>query len=171
MAKAHTVRADDNTAAIKQLNRSIFRPTFIINKEAKRAAQEAKILARSEEERDERTAVAKRIQATYGNLGKGGEADSDGPPRMREAEREQRKRYQFENTASDDEIEDEMADNLAEIGLVAKRLQGLGKAMGEELDHQNQWIDKIEGQTVRLDDRLGLATARVCCSSKSIPMF
>jgi hypothetical protein len=77
-----------------------------------------------------------------------------------------RGRYQFEGTASDDELEDEVSDNLDEIGEAAKRLKVLGMAMGDELDHQNRWIDNIAGQTDRLDNKLRVNTDRVRCYSK-----
>ena len=43
VAKGHSMRAEDKTDELKQLNRSIFRPVITFNKDAKRAAQEAKI--------------------------------------------------------------------------------------------------------------------------------
>jgi len=52
--KGHSARAEDKTDELKQLNRSIFRPVITFNKDAKRAAQEAKLQARYEEDRDER---------------------------------------------------------------------------------------------------------------------
>lgn len=84
---------------------------------------------------------------------------------------EQRGRFQFERTDSDDELEDEIDDNLNQIGEAAKKLHGLTRAMGTELDHQNKWIDGIAGKTERLDDGLRLNTERVCCYSNSIPIF
>ena len=68
--------------------------------------------------------------------------------------KEQRKRYQFEASASDDEMEDELDDNLAEISDVTKRLKALGTAMGEELDRQNERIGRITEKTDGLDNRL-----------------
>ncbi|KAE9401380.1 hypothetical protein BT96DRAFT_956563 [Gymnopus androsaceus JB14] len=54
ISKGHSIRADDKTNEPKQLNRSIFRPVIVFNKDAKRVAQEAKVQARYEEEREER---------------------------------------------------------------------------------------------------------------------
>ena len=68
--------------------------------------------------------------------------------------KEQRKRYQFEATASDDELEDELDDNLDEISDMTKRLKALGSAMGEELDRQNERIGRITEKTDGLDNRL-----------------
>jgi flagellar motility protein MotE (MotC chaperone) len=76
-------------------------------------------------------------------------------------QREQRKRYQFEAAASDDEMEDELDDNLDEISDVTKRLKALGTAMGQELDNQNNRIERIEEKTVRLDSTVFRNTEKV----------
>ena len=91
---------------------------------------------------------------------------SGGRSRFKTAEqlasrKEQRKRYQFEATASDDELEDELDGNLDEIGDAAKRLKALGLAMGQELDNQNKRIDVIEGKAVRTEQKIHLNTERV----------
>jgi hypothetical protein len=77
------------------------------------------------------------------------------------ARKEQRKRYQFEANASDDEIEDELDGNLDEISDMTKRLKALGTTMGDELDKQNSRIKRIEEKTVGLDDKIFLNTERV----------
>ena len=177
VAKGHSARADDNTDELKKLNRSIFRPVVGFNKEAKRAAQEAKVQARYDEERDAREKTMMDIResknrlgraATYGRSGddeEEGILGGDGVDvrnKYKTAQRkEQRKRYQFDATASDDELEDELDNNLEEIGDVTKRLKALGMAMGEELDKQNARIEVIDGKTVGVEERLRLNTHRV----------
>lgn len=74
---------------------------------------------------------------------------------------EQRKRYQFEKSASDDEMENELDDNMDEIGEATKRLKALGMAMGDELDNQNKRLDRLEKKTVDVDNRLHSTTGRV----------
>ncbi|KAI0257524.1 hypothetical protein BJV78DRAFT_1163303 [Lactifluus subvellereus] len=174
VSKSHSQRADDRTDELKQLNRSIFRPVITFNKDAKRAAKEAKIQQRYEEERDEREKAMLDIRETQNRLGQAStygqqeEGIQVGPNggRSRTAaqqalQREQRKRYQFEATASDDEMEDELDDNLDEISDVAKRLKSLGTAMGQELDNQNNRIERIEEKTVSLDNRVFRNTERL----------
>ena len=176
VAKGHNQRAADKTDELKQLNKSIFRPVVTWNKDGKRAAQEAKVQARYEEEREEREKAMMDIRdsqarigqaQTYGR-GRDGEELVGGSGRFKTAEqlssrKEQRKRYQFEATASDDEIEDELDDNLGEISEATKRLKALGLAMGSELDNQNARIDRIEGKTVNLDSKIFANTERVRC--------
>ncbi|KAF9459934.1 synaptosome-associated proteinsynaptosomal-associated protein 25 [Collybia nuda] len=174
VAKGHSARADDNTNELKQLNRSIFRPVITFNKDAKRAAQEAKIQARYEEERTEREKTMMDIRESQNRLGKAatyGQDDDEDLMRGTQdryknteqlgARKEQRKRYQFEAAASDDEIEDELDKNLDEIGDVSKRLKALGMAMGQELDNQNRRIDTIEGKTVRVEQKIHMNTQRL----------
>lgn len=171
MSKTHSQRADDKTDELKQLNRSIFRPVIHFNKDAKRAAQEAKIQQRYDEERDEREKSLKDTRDTQNRLGQASaygqrEEEPNGRRGKTASEqllrKEQRKRFQFEATASDDEIENELDDNLDEIGDVAKRLKALGTAMGQELDNQNNRIERIEEKTVNLDNRVFRNTERVC---------
>lgn len=103
--------------------------------------------------------------ATYG---RGGDDPEEliGGGRLRSQEqiglrKEQRKRYQFEATASDDDMEDDLDDNLNEINDVTKRLKALGMAMGEELDKQNARVDRISEKTVALDNNIFRNTERV----------
>jgi len=91
------------------------------------------------------------------------------------ARREQRKRYQFESNASDDELEDELDGNLDEISDMTKRLKALGTAMGGELDMQNQRIDRIDGKAVALDGNIFRNTERVstfiCFVCRPFPQY
>lgn len=178
VSKTHSERAEDRTDELKQLNRSIFRPVIHFNKDAKRRAAEEKIQARYEDERDEREKAMMDIRETQNRLGQasaygqreeGNEVGLNGR-RTKSAvqqalQKEQRKRYQFEATASDDELEDELDDNLDEISDVTKRLKALGTAMGQELDNQNDRIGRIEEKTVKLDNKVFRNTERVRHSS------
>ncbi|KAJ7630975.1 protein transporter SEC9 [Roridomyces roridus] len=171
ISKGHSARADDKTDELKQLNRSIFRPVITFNKDAKRAAQEAKVQARYEEERSEREKAMLDVRDTQNRLGQAQtygreELMGAGGRRYRTEDqlatrKDQRKRYQFESTGSDDEIEDEIDDNLDEIGDATKRLKALGMAMGQELDKQNQRIDLIDQKTVNLDNKIMRNTDRL----------
>lgn len=171
VSKGHSQRADDRTDELKQLNRSIFRPVIVFNKDGKRAARDAKVQERYDEERLERERAMTDVRETQNRLGRaqtyGRDDDEEGgggsgrfkkPAGVR---KEQRKRYQFEETASDEELEDELDDNLDEISDVTKRLKALGAAMGQELDAQNDRIGKIEEKTVGLDGRIYRNTERV----------
>ncbi|GBE77915.1 Protein transport protein [Sparassis crispa] len=169
VSKGYSQRAEDKTDELKQLNRSIFRPVITWNKDAKRAAEGARIQQRYDEEREEREKGMMDIRQTQDRLGRAatyGRPNEEGNGRVRTASeqnvrKEQRKRYQFEANASDDELEDELDDNLGEISDVTKKLKALGTAMGQELDSQNERITRITGKTENLDNRLFRNTERL----------
>ncbi|KIK71035.1 hypothetical protein GYMLUDRAFT_33149 [Collybiopsis luxurians FD-317 M1] len=176
-SKGHSIRADDKTDELKQLNSSIFRPVIVFNKEAKRAAKEAQIQARYEEERQEREKTMMNVRESqnrigraqgYGHTGRDEEllGPGTGSGRYKTAEqlaqrKEARKQYQFEANASDDELEDELDDNLDEISSMTQRLKALGTAMNEELESQNKTLEVLEQKTVGLDGRLFRNTERL----------
>ena len=167
ISKNHALRAEDNTDELKKLNKSIFNPSSALtwNKEGKRAAKEAKIQARYDEDREERERGLMDIRETQNRLGN---ATSYGPGEGRQVtgaqqavRKEQRSRFQFEATASDDELEDELDDNLNEISDMTKRLKALGTSMGQELDTQNGRIDRISEKATTLDNRMFRNTEKV----------
>jgi hypothetical protein len=167
ISKNHSLRAEDNTDELKKLNRSIFRPAITFNKDGKRAAKEAKIQARYDDDREERERTLMDVRDSQNTLGKATTygRDDNGRGQLTGAQqairKEQRSRYQFESTNSDDEMEDEMDDNLNEIGDAAKRLKALGLAMGGELDTQNTRIDRISEKATSLDNRMFRNTEKV----------
>ncbi|EIW86678.1 hypothetical protein CONPUDRAFT_115278 [Coniophora puteana RWD-64-598 SS2] len=175
VAKGHTVRAEDKIDELKKLNRSIFRPAITFNKDAKRAAQEAKLQQRYEDERNEREKAMMDIRDTQNRLGRaatyGAQDDEElpgtsGSGRFRTeaqlaARKEQRKRYQYEAGASDDEMEDELDDNLDEISRLTKNLKTMGVTMGQELDQQNDRIGRIDQKTTSLDNKVFTNTGRL----------
>ena len=172
VAKGHSFRAQDNTDELKKLNRSIFIPVISFNKDKKRAAQDAKLLARYDEERGERERAMMDVRESQNRLGRattyGDEEDEEGIGRGRfksadqlAARKDTRKRYQFEATASDDELEDELDDNLDELSRATKSLNILGKAMGQELDNQNTRIGRIDDKSIALDNRVHSNTMAV----------
>jgi flagellin-like hook-associated protein FlgL len=179
--KLHALRAEDKTDELKKLNRSIFRPAITFNKDAKRTAQEAKVAARYDEERSNRERAMGDVRESQNRLGqavsygarRGEEAEDEfgeegisrrriRPPEEQRHRQESRKRYQFEKTASDDELEDELDDNLDDIAQATKSLKAIAMAAGEELDRQNDRIDNIATKTGKLNNRVDLTTNRVC---------
>ncbi|PWN35138.1 uncharacterized protein FA14DRAFT_122149 [Meira miltonrushii] len=179
MAKAHSSRADDNTAEINRLNRSIFRPNIGFNKKAKRDAEEARIMNRHIEEREEREAVREqalraqnRMDQELSGVGAGrfgsgrfgmdrfggGNAKKEDPAK---AKMQQRSRFQFEATESDDELEDELDNNMDEIGQLSSKLNRLGKAMGTEINEQNQRIQRLGDKSTNLDTRIFAGTQKL----------
>ena len=182
MSKNHALRAEDNTDELKKLNKSIFNPSaaFVWDKNGKRAAKEAKIQARYDEDREERERGLMEVRESRGNAerataygrdeeGIGGRRQLNGAQQA--VRKEQRSRYQFEATGSDDEAEDELDDNLDEISEATKRLKSLGMAMGQELGTQNQRIDRIGEKATGLDNRMFKNTEKVSFRLSCFSLF
>ena len=85
----------------------------------------------------------------FGGGGAGGKKEDPAKAKMA-----QRSRYQFEATESDDELEDELDQNMDEIGHLSARLNTLGKAMGTEITEQNQRIQRLGDKSTTLDNRI-----------------
>jgi len=181
-SKGHTSRAEDKTSEIKQLNRSIFRPVIVFNKEGKRQKEEQRLADRHAAEREERERAMIDVRESQNRIGRAqvmdGEGDEDpygkyggqgsgrfGRKNLTEAQQNARlagrSRFQFEKSASDDELEDNLDDNLDEIHDVTKRLKALAAAQGEELDNQNARLGRLDGNAAKLDDKINRATDRL----------
>ncbi|WWC86415.1 uncharacterized protein L201_001292 [Kwoniella dendrophila CBS 6074] len=158
MAKANNQRAEDKAEELKKLNRSIFRPAVTWNKDAKRQAEEDKINERHAMERHDRAKALNDVTDTRRRLGNAanpspyGSSDNRIPlPGEQKAKKDARSRYQFDATASDDELEDELDDNLNETYEVTKRLKNLATAMGDEVTGQNQRLTRVTDKTENLE--------------------
>lgn len=174
LSKGHSQRAEDNAGEIKQLNRSIFIPVVSFNKNQKRREQEMKRERRFQDEQTERERSMMDIRDSQNRIGRaatceegdeeeegigyrrGGRSETDG------FAKQARSRYQFEATASDDELEDEIDGNVDEIGDTAKRLNRLALAMGQEITQQNERLDRIAGKTDKLTMKIDNNTDKVC---------
>ncbi|THH06925.1 hypothetical protein EW145_g3748 [Phellinidium pouzarii] len=177
ISKGHALRADDNADEIKKLNRSIFIPAITFNKDAKRLAQERKRELRYQEEMAERELTMEDIyisrfridEAATSGRSNGRDTDEEGIGGIRRQKTsavqnlrmEERKRYQFEATESDDEMEDEIDDNLDEILDATKRMKTLGLAMGSELRDQNDRLGRVTGKVDKLGLKVDSSTAKV----------
>ncbi|GAA6043253.1 hypothetical protein JCM8097_008488 [Rhodosporidiobolus ruineniae] len=167
LAKAHNDRAVDETKELEALNRSIFRPSFTFNKNAKRDREERRLLDRHnaeklerEETRREQYESRQRIDQTYHRMDRDAE-NAAGARSRAKARGSERGRYQFEATASDDEVEDEIDQNLDELGGLAGRLKMLSTTMGQEVDAQNQKLGKLSGKVDVLDNNVVKSTQRL----------
>lgn len=161
MAKANNQRAEDKAQELKVLNRSIFRPAIVFNKEGKRQAKEQKILERHNMEKEDRARAMRDVQDSRRRLGEAANERSFQDPSLREDRRLQRQRYQFDATASDDELEDELDENLNEMLDISKRLKNISTAMGSEVDTQNKRIGKITDKTDDLNIKISMNTDRL----------
>ena len=130
---------------------------------------------RFQEELDDRQLAMQDIRETQNRIGRtqtygrsgddGDDGEGIGRRQMTSGEmrlrKEERSRYQCEATASDDELEDSIDDDLDQIAGVAKNLKALGLAMNTELDSQNNRLERISDKTDKLGMRVQLNTAKV----------
>ncbi|EJD03920.1 synaptosome-associated proteinsynaptosomal-associated protein 25 [Fomitiporia mediterranea MF3/22] len=175
VGKGAVIRAEDNADEIKKLNRSIFIPAITFNKDAKRLAQERKRQMRYDEEMTEREQAMTDLRDSQNRVGRGatfgrsisddGEGIGGSRRQLTSAQqalrKEERKRYQFEATESDDEMEDEIDNNLDEILDATKRMKALGLSMGSELQAQNQRLVRIADKADRLGNKVDLNTSKL----------
>lgn len=85
--------------------------------------------------------------------------------------KEQRKMFQFEANEEDDQAEDEIVDNLDEIGQVTKSLKVMAAAMGQEVERQNKRIENITEKVGVVDRDLFRNTERVRSHFTSFAML
>lgn len=167
LAKAHNSRAQDETKELEALNRSIFRPSFTWNKNAKRDKEEARILSRHNAEKADREETRReqyesrvRIEGTFKGMDR--EAENAAGARMRaKARGADRGRYQFEATGSDDELEDELDSNLNDLSRVAGSLKLMAIASGKEVEAQNNQLARLGNKVDELDNSVHKSTQRL----------
>ncbi|KAL8278618.1 hypothetical protein RQP46_008910 [Phenoliferia psychrophenolica] len=167
MAKTHNSRAIDETKELEALNRSIFRPNMTWNKAKKRDKEEQRILDRHNAEKEAREDTRReqyesqqRIQDTYKGMDRAAE-NAHGAKSRAKARGNERQRYQFEATGSDDEVEDEIDENLDELGGLAGRLKMLATTAGQQVDAQNSRLRSITDKVDNLDTGLVKSTQRL----------
>ncbi|KAF2498998.1 hypothetical protein BU16DRAFT_440409, partial [Lophium mytilinum] len=165
LASSQNRIAEEKARELKTLNKSMF-AVHVGNpftSASRREARDAQLMETHRTEREQRDATRKqawesqsRAQAVgrdlNGNLIRkppGGSTLAD------------RAKYQFEADSEDDEMENEIDGNLDALHGAAKRLNGLGRAMGQEVDTQNRHIERIIGKTDKVDDQIAMNRARL----------
>ena len=159
LAKAHANRAEDKAKELKKLNRSIFRPVMTWKTDRRRQEIQQRIEDRHETEREEREKAhadvfssRKRVDEAVDPKKRGFGGFGRKPPQQ--SSTVERSKYQFEATASDDELEDEIDGNLNDIGQAVSNLKRFAIASGEEVETQNGRLDDIHNKAGRLDDKI-----------------
>lgn len=172
-SKGLAARAEDATNSVMSLNRSIFIPSITFNKEAKRNAEEQRIQKRYEEEKEERERTRQsqldsrqRLEQTLAEVRRPGPSRQTGPKSVSAAgfrsgqsgftssRVPQNSRYVFEGTASDEELETRIDDDLDEMRTVTGQLNLVSRTMGAEIDEQVKRIDRIGDKADALDVKL-----------------
>ncbi|OCK88475.1 uncharacterized protein K441DRAFT_588453 [Cenococcum geophilum 1.58] len=165
LASSQNRIAEEKARELKTLNKSMFAMHVgnPFTSEARREARDAAIMDTHRKEREQRDTTR---QAAYESQARAQQAGRDlngNPTRqpMNKATLAERAKYQFEADSEDDEMENEIDANLDALHGAAKRLNGLGRAMGQEVDEQNKHIDRITGKTDKVDDQIAMNRARL----------
>ncbi|ODV89872.1 hypothetical protein CANCADRAFT_25262 [Tortispora caseinolytica NRRL Y-17796] len=163
LASAQTRIAEEKAKELKKLNRSIFaiHASNPFNSKRKILEKEEKLKEQIAEDQANRERFRNAMHDTQSRIGSAMRADSKFKPADRQAKLADRARYQFEGDSEDEELEDEINDNLDAIGQSASRLKSMALAAQEEVDRQNQHLDKIAEDTDNLDINVHLNTSRL----------
>lgn len=167
LADTQTKIAEEKVKQINRLNRSIFIPATgnPFNKKSRLRMQEQKIKNDKAQEKYMRDTNRKnmyeseqRIKAGITNNNTNSELYQkyQGDKDLKAAQR-----YQFENDLEDDEIEKELASNLNQIDLYAKKLRSHATTMNTEVEAQNERLRKIEEDADRLDINVHMNSTRL----------
>lgn len=117
--------------------------------------REDTIISQHHADRSEREATR---AAAYQSASRqeGHQRDLKGGPEAKKSTLGERSKYQFEADSEDEAMEEEIDQNLDALGGAAKRLNGLSRAMGSEVEEQNVHIGRIAGKADRVDDGIVL---------------
>jgi protein transport protein SEC9 len=152
LAGNHQRIAQEKAKELKIANRSMFR-MHVDNPFTKggRERRDQQILDKHRSEREQREITrqaafesGQRINQNFKGIGGAG---ADGP--KSKSTLAERAKYQFEADSEDDEMENEIENNLDEIGNATGRLHLLALAQGEEIKQQNKLLEGL-GQKVRM---------------------
>ena len=155
--------AEEKARELKTLNKSMFamHVSNPFTASSRREDRDKKVMETHRQEREQRDATrkaawdstARNEQTNRSMQGMGGG--------MKKSTLADRAKYQFEADSEDDEMENEIDSNLDALHGAAKRLNQLGRAMGEEVDTQNKHIERITGKTDKVDDQIAMNRARL----------
>ncbi|EPS45095.1 hypothetical protein H072_868 [Dactylellina haptotyla CBS 200.50] len=164
LAKAHGMQAQDQISHINRVNRSMFIPVAgsPFGRKARAEKEEQKIMDRHTSQRDEREKTNASgfagQQAIKGGLRPMG--GGLGGPRQKMSLAEKAK-FQFEADEEDDRMEDEIDDNLGQLGDAVGRLNMLAKTTNQVVNDQNKVIERLSQKTEKVDDQLTRNTHRM----------
>jgi hypothetical protein len=168
LAANHNRIAEEKAKELKTLNKSMF-AVHVSNPftaSSRRAARDDDILAKHQQEREERDATRQaafgtqqRLEGAFRELQPGDAGYRTKQPTK--ASLAERAKYQFEADSEDEEMENEIDANLDALSGAAGRLNLLARATGQEVDEQNKHIDRIREKTDRVDDQIAMSKFQI----------
>ena len=148
---------------IPALNKSMFamHVSNPFTASSRRQARDDKIMENHHRDREARDATRRAAWESSARQDNNQRAVQGAGAGAKKSSLAERAKYQFEADSEDDEMENEIDSNLDALHGAAKRLNQLGRAMGDEVDTQNKHIDRIIGKTDKVDDQIAMNRARL----------
>ncbi|KAG6028966.1 hypothetical protein E4U41_000521 [Claviceps citrina] len=146
--------AQDRAAELKTLNRSMFavhvNNPFTSRQRQQRADDEVMSRHRAEREQRETTrreafSANQRLESTFKDI------DAAGRPPRAQRKKDYGK-FNLEDEEGADELEDQIDDGLTELEGQVSMMNMVGRAIGKEVDAQNNQIERIMGKSDAVDD-------------------
>ncbi|KAK5112456.1 hypothetical protein LTR62_004212 [Meristemomyces frigidus] len=163
--KFENMRSEEKAKELKSLNRSMFaikmnNPIGKTKRFERDIENEAQKRAHERKTEEFRTTELTKTKYDQIRTAKGLRAP---PPPSAEKQRNllDRTKFQFEADSDDDQMEEELEDNLAQLHKGATMVKKLGQAMGKELETQNAHLERISAKTDKVDDHIARNRARL----------
>ncbi|KAH6638413.1 plasma membrane snare protein-like protein [Boeremia exigua] len=155
--------AEEKARELKTLNKSMFamHVSNPFTASSRREARDAKIMDNHHRDREARDATRKAAWESSARQDDQNRTMQGMSGAGKKASLADRAKFQFEADSDDDEMENEIDANLDALHGAAKRLNQLGRAMGEETDNQNKHIERINLKTDKVDDQIAMNRARL----------
>ncbi|KAL1594688.1 Protein transport protein S9 plasma membrane t-SNARE [Nothophoma quercina] len=155
--------AEEKARELKTLNKSMFamHVSNPFTASSRRQARDDKIMENHHRDREARDATRRAAWESSARQDNNQRAVQGAGAGAKKSSLAERAKYQFEADSEDDEMENEIDSNLDALHGAAKRLNQLGRAMGDEVDTQNKHIDRIIGKTDKVDDQIAMNRARL----------
>ncbi|KAH8732665.1 hypothetical protein GQ44DRAFT_720937 [Phaeosphaeriaceae sp. PMI808] len=155
--------AQEKARELKTLNKSMFamHVSNPFTASSRREDRDNKIIETHRQEREQRDATRKAAWDSTARNDQSNRTMQGMGGGMKKSTLADRAKYQFEADSEDDEMENEIDNNLDALHGAAKRLNHLGRAMGQEVDTQNKHIDRITSKTNTVDEQIAMNRARL----------
>ncbi|KAF3001824.1 Meiosis-specific subunit of the t-SNARE complex [Curvularia kusanoi] len=163
LASTQNRLAEEKARELKTLNKSMFamHVSNPFTASSRREARDQKIMDNHHRDRETRDATRRAAWESSARQDSNNRAVQSAGTGGKKASLAERAKYQFEADSEDDEMENEIDSNLDALHGAAKRLNQLGRAMGEEVSQQNEHLDRVSRKTDKVDDQIAMNRARL----------
>ncbi|OSS49622.1 hypothetical protein B5807_05885 [Epicoccum nigrum] len=155
--------AEEKARELKTLNKSMFamHVSNPFTASSRREARDQKIMDNHHRDRETRDATRRAAWESSARQDGNNRAMQGASGTGKKASLAERAKYQFEADSEDDEMENEIDSNLDALHGAAKRLNQLGRAMGDEVETQNAHLKRVSDKTDKVDDQIAMNRARL----------